>query len=192
MGSSVNYHSLNDKMVSFWGNLSFMDVTRQKWGTPRLRELFPEPRGLRYRALSSGRSDICFWKVSKSVKRERRAVKSPGSFTRFISVRNFSTAKIDQFAFVQRSPRSLPDTFSKVSTAQALSPFSIPSSSSFFPFPKKLSRNVFETVPGSSVCFSRNRPTLHCTLFLSSQVQESSIHTLDARLDLRDEMIKNI
>lgn len=104
MGSSVNYHSLNDKMVSFWGNLSFMDVTRQKWGTPRPRELFPEPRGLRYRALSSGRSDICFWKVSKSVKRERRAVKSPGSFTRFISVRNFSTAKIDQFAFV-RSPR---------------------------------------------------------------------------------------
>lgn len=125
MGSSVNYHSLNDKTVSFRGNLSFMDVTRQKWGTPRPRELFPEPRGLRYRALSSGRSDICFWKVSKSVKRERRAVKSPGSFTRFISVRNFSTAKIDQFAFVQRSPRSLPDTFSKVSTAEPLPPSSL-------------------------------------------------------------------
>lgn len=84
-----------------------MDVTRQKWEGGRgyvhrgPRELFPEPRGLRYRALSSGRSDICFLKSLEVGQARKEGRKKPrfiysGSSLSVI----FPPAKIDQFAFV--------------------------------------------------------------------------------------------
>ena len=162
-----------------------MDVTRQKWGTRRGRgncslnpEVFVIELFLRDVLI------YAFWKVSKSVKQERSAVKSPGSFTRFISVRNFSTAKIDRFAFVDvHHPRSLPDIFSKVSAADASS-LSL-SLSSFFlllplPFcgfsvpiqgkksPRNVIRNCSRIIRLSAPCVNVQYPTFHRTLFLSS------------------------
>ena len=131
-----------------------MDVTRQKWGTRRGRgncslnpEVFVIELFLRDVLI------YAFWKVSKSVKQERSAVKSPGSFTRFISVRNFSTAKIDRFAFVDvHHPRSLPDIFSKVSAAD-VSFLSL--SLSLLVFPSSPLLRFFRPNPGEKIAAKR-------------------------------------
>lgn len=159
-----------------------MDVTRQKWEGGRgyvhrgPRELFPEPRGLRYRALSSGRSDICFLKSLEVGQARKEGRKKPrfiysGSSLSVI----FPPAKIDQFA--ERRRRSTPspsllDTFSKLSTVMHFPSLSLffsvffLSVASFLFFRKgrgrggkkerkKAPRNDFETIPGSSVRSSR-------------------------------------
>lgn len=119
-----------------------MDVTRQKWEGGRgyvhrgPRELFPEPRGLRYRALSSGRSDICFLKSLEVGQARKEGRKKPrfiysGSSLSVI----FPPAKIDQFA--ERRRRSTPspsllDTFSKLSTVMHFPSLSLSFSPCFF------------------------------------------------------------
>lgn len=161
-----------------------MDVTRQKWEGGRgyvhrgPRELFPEPRGLRYRALSSGRSDICFLKSLEVGQARKEGRKKPrfiysGSSLSVI----FPPAKIDQFAFVvdvQPPPPRFLILFRNFRLwctfplSLSFSPcFFSPLLLSFFferggkrggegeKERKKAPRNDFETIPGSSVRSSR-------------------------------------